>query len=233
MSAHPPRIARPEDPQSWPCCRPLIIAHDVARSGDFSTAVVGGLSPFDPPLIGVIEATELPQKLYGHALANALVEVDRRYNSNALILADLTQDASYAEILFQTFGRRVLGVHISRYGEGQDAEMRLVRGGAVPVYTVGRSFLFDVLRDQFQAGQLKLSSGDDVRRAFDQLTKLQLEHRQTGIVYTCQPGQHDDLAISIAMLVWAAQHPYLRYWARALERRVRKPRPKVSWDAWT
>src|SRR5262249_12432198 len=31
----------PEDVMPWPAFRPLIIAHDVARSGDRSTAVVG------------------------------------------------------------------------------------------------------------------------------------------------------------------------------------------------
>ena len=43
----------PEDPTTWPCFQPLIIAHDVARSSDRSTAVIGGLSPVRPSLIGV------------------------------------------------------------------------------------------------------------------------------------------------------------------------------------
>ena len=34
-----------DDPNTWPCFRPLIIAHDVGRSRDRSTAVVGGLGP--------------------------------------------------------------------------------------------------------------------------------------------------------------------------------------------
>ena len=44
-----------EDPSTWPVLRPLIIAHDVGRSHDRSTAVVGGLAPFEPTLLGVTE----------------------------------------------------------------------------------------------------------------------------------------------------------------------------------
>jgi hypothetical protein len=36
-----------DDPTTWPVFRPLIIAHDVGRSRDRSTAVVGGNSPFE------------------------------------------------------------------------------------------------------------------------------------------------------------------------------------------
>ena len=40
-----------DDPSTWPVFKPLIIAHDVGRSHDRSTAVVGGNSPFRP-LVG-------------------------------------------------------------------------------------------------------------------------------------------------------------------------------------
>jgi len=33
---------------------------------------------------------------------------------------------------------------------------------------------------------------------------LETEIRESGIVYSCPPGQHDDLSISCAMLAWAA-----------------------------
>src|SRR5215467_11659513 len=59
---------------------------------DRSTAVVGGLSPFEPRLTGIKEAEELPQGLYGSARASALAIVDRRYDSNAIIVADLSSD---------------------------------------------------------------------------------------------------------------------------------------------
>ena len=99
---------------------PLIIAHDVGRSRDRSTAVVGGNSPFQPRLLGIRELEELPQGLYGSARASALATIDRRYNSNALIVADLSNDATYAEVLFEIFGARVIGVQISRTGDGMN-----------------------------------------------------------------------------------------------------------------
>ena len=68
-----------------------------------------------------------------------------------------------------------------------------------------------------------------------QLVNLETELRDTGIVYTCPPGQHDDLGISCAMLNWAARHPHLDSWVRmgAAHRRPRIRRPPISWKAWT
>ena len=54
--------------------------------------------------------------------------------------------------------------------------------------------------------------------------------RETGVVYTCPPWQHDDLGISCAMLAWAARHPHLDSWVSTafFLRRPRRPRQKVS-----
>ncbi len=46
--------------------------------------------------------------------------VDRRYDSNALIIADLSFDPTYADVLYENFGRRVIGLQISRHGDGID-----------------------------------------------------------------------------------------------------------------
>ena len=107
-----------DHPSTWPAFRPLIIAHDVGRSRDRSTAVVGGNSPFEPRLLGIAELEELPQGLYGSPRASALAAVDRRYHNNALIVADLSNDPTYAEVLYETFGPRVIGLQISRHGDG-------------------------------------------------------------------------------------------------------------------
>src|SRR3954469_7150238 len=108
-------IYNPDDVKSWPYFKPLIIAHDVGRSRDRSTAVVGGNSPCGQRLVGIKEAVELPQGLFGHARASSLAAVDRCYHNNALIVADLSYDPTYAEVLLETYGPRVIGVHISRY----------------------------------------------------------------------------------------------------------------------
>ena len=144
-----------EDPSTWPVLRPLIIAHDVGRSHDRSTAVVGGLAPFEPTLLGVTEFEELPQNQFGSARASALAAVDRRYQSNAIIIADLSNDASYAENLMETFGPRVIGLQIGRYGNGMEFERRPVGHNVMFVYHIGRNYLLEYLRNEIQSGQVR------------------------------------------------------------------------------
>jgi hypothetical protein len=224
-----------DDPNTWPCFNPLIIAHDVARSRDRSTAVIGGNGPFQPRLLGIRELQELPQGLYGSARASALATIDRRYNSNALIIADLSNDATYGEVLFENFGARVIGVQISRYGDGMNFERRPVKHRAMWIYTIGRSHLIELLHTEMQNDQVRIVDGPMSRRAYEQLMGLETEMRESGTVYSCPPGQHDDLGISCAMLAWAARHPHLSEWVGNFQRSriIRKPKPPVNWAAWT
>ncbi len=224
----------PNDVASWPGFCPLIIAHDVARSRDRSTAVVGGLSLYGAPLLGVGAAEELPQGQFGAARASALAVVDRRYHHDSLIVADLSNDPSYADSLVQTFGARVIGVQIGRSGNGIQAEIRSTQHGYLPVYNVGRTFLIESLHGEFQADRVRLGKSPEIVRAYEQLANLELEYRETGAVYTCASGRHDDLGISLAMLAWAARHPHLAVWTRNMQaaRQPRRPRPKMSWEAW-
>jgi hypothetical protein len=225
----------PRDPNTWPCCKPLLIAHDVGRSRDRSTAVVGGNSPFESQLLGIKELVELPQGLYGSGRASALAVVDRRYDSNALIIADLSNDSSYAEVLFENFGPRVIGLHISRSGDGMSFERRPVKDSAMLVYTIGRTHLLEQFHTLMQSDQVRMTDEPMSRRAFEQLANLETEFRESGAVYTCAPGQHDDLGISCAMLAWAARHPHLQSWCGIARnaRRPRRPGPRISWQAWT
>ena len=133
-----------------------------------------------------------------------------RYDSNALIVADLSNDTSYGEQLLETFGPRVIGVHIGRHGDGMTFERRPVgRGCHLPV---GRSHLLEALHSDLHSGQVCFADGPEARRAYAQLEALEPEMREGGIVYKCLPGQHDDLGISCAMLNWAARHPHLERW---------------------
>jgi hypothetical protein len=224
-----------DDASTWPCFNPLIIGHDVGRSHDRSTAVIGGNSPFEPRLLGIRELEELPQGLYGSACASALATIDRRYNSNALIVADLSRDDTYAEVLFEMFGARVIGVHISRHGNGMDFERRPVKHSAMLVYTIGRTYLLELLLAELRSDQVRIVDGPMSKRAYEQLMALETEIRESEIIYSCPPGQHDDLGISWAMLAWAARHPHLREWVRIWEksRIIRKRKPPVNWAAWT
>ena len=194
-----------------------------ASPDDRLTAVVGGNSPYGRRLLGIGEADELPQNLFGHARASALLAVDRRYNHNALIIADLSNDATYAEVLLETFGPRVIGMQISRYGDGMNAERRTTKHGPLLVYTIGRSYLLELLHTELQSDVVRFADTPMVRRAYEQLVDLEVEFRDSGTVYACPPGKHDDLGISCAMLAWAARHPHLEVWIRNLEA-MRRPR---------
>ena len=224
-----------DDPDTWPCFRPLIIAHDVGRSRDRSTAVIGGNSPVQPSLLGIRELEELPQGLYGSARASALATIDRRYYSDALIVADLSNDATYAEVLFETFGPRVIGLQISRGGDGLNPERRPVKNSAMLIYTIGRTYLLELFHAELQSDLVRFVDGPMARRAYEQLMGLETEFRESGTVYTFPSGQHDDLGISCAMLAWAARHPHLGAWVRtaSYERKPRRPRQTFGWNAFT
>ena len=224
------------DPRSWPHLHPLLIAHDVGARRDRSTAVVGGFCRYAPGRLGITEFNELPQGLYGSERASALAQVDARYDRNALIVADLSNDTSYAEQLIETFGPRVIGVHIGRNGDGMTFERRRVGRGIIDIYQVGRSHLLEALHSDLHAGRVCFADGPDARRAYGQLEALEPEMRETGIVYKCPPGHHDDLGISCAMLNWAGHHPHLQIWHGnmvAAQRPRRRAQPKISWAAWT
>ena len=223
------------DPNTWPRFNPLIIAHDVGRSRDRSTAVIGGNCPVGPRLLGIKELEELPQKLYGSPRASALATIDRRYNCNALIVADLSNDPTYAEALLETFGPRVIGLQISRGGDGMHPERRPVKNASMLIYTIGRTYLLELFHAELQADQVRFVDGPMSQRAYEQLNGLETEMRESGIIYSCPPGQHDDLGISCAMLAWAARHPHLREWVgTALSaRRPRRPHQSFGWEAFT
>ncbi len=232
-----PNTINADDPRTWPMKIP-IIAHDVGRSHDRSTAVVGGHCPFTlggARLLGVQQFVDLPQGLYGSQLANALAAIDQAYNRSCLIVPDLSRDPTYAETLFDMFGPRVVGVQIGRSGDGTTREVRPVRNGNVPVYHVGRTFLLDLLLAEFRNQRVRFAKSAESIRACEQLMALEPEQRDSGMVYKCPSGRHDDLAISLAMLAWAAQHLHFDYWSRPIldAHRPRKPRPKISRLAWT
>ncbi|MFZ0101458.1 MAG: hypothetical protein WAL49_04140, partial [Pseudolabrys sp.] len=214
--------------------RPHIIAHDVGHKKDRSTAVVGGPTPLAPGVIGMREFEELPQGLAGNTRADALAMIDSRYHK-ALIIADLSYDPSYADILVERFGERVIGVQITSSGDTMDNwEVRQLKRGRILVYKVSRTYLLDLLLREMQNETIRILAGANSLRAYAQLMRLEIEFKQNRMVYKCPVGHHDDLAMSCAMVVWAAQHPHLPRWCWALEPRVhRSKRQAPSALAWT
>ena len=216
---------------TWDTLAPAIIAHDVGRSRDRSTAVVGGTSLFTPGLLALKQFEELPQGLFGSARAEALAQIDRLYGSRNLIVVDISNDSTYAEIMYEMFGQRVIGLQITRHGDGLQVEWRPIKNGGISVYTIGRTHLLDLLHREMDHDNVRILPGPESLRAYEQLMVLDVEVRESGRVYVSPPGQHDDLAISCAMVMWAALHPHLELWKRDLEPRRVIKRQSYNWRA--
>lgn len=134
--------------------------------------------------------------------------IDSR-SPKALIIADVTYDPSYADILVDRFGERVIGLYITSSGDTIDnLETRQLKRGQILVYKISRTYLLDLLLREMQNESLRILPGATNVHAYEQLRRLEIEFRQDRMVYKCPVGHHD--AMSCAMLVWAAQHPHLR-----------------------
>jgi hypothetical protein len=177
---------------------------------------------------------ELPQGLSGNTRADALAMIDSRYPMG-LIIVDLSFDPSYADILVERFGERVIGLQITSTGDTIDNwEARQLKSGRILVYKVSRTYLLDLLLREMQNEMVRILPGANSVRANEQLMRLEIEFKQNRMVYKCPVGHHDDLAMSCAMLAWAAQHPHLSRWRWPLERRhASSARPKIPSNAWT
>ena len=107
-------IYNPDDVNIWPGFKPLIIAHDVGRSHDRSTAVVGGNSPYGRRVLGIREARRAAAEpvwtVHGPARSRRSIRATVAMRSLSQISAN---DATYAEVLHETFGPRVIGLHIT------------------------------------------------------------------------------------------------------------------------
>ena len=109
-----------------------------------------------------------------------MAEVDRRHHNNALIIADVSNDITSGEVLQETFGQRMIGLHISRYGDGMNASCQPVRQGHLLVYTIGRTYLLELLQTELQNDVVRVADGPLMRRAYEQLANLETEYRDSG-----------------------------------------------------
>lgn len=222
----------PKDPLSLPC-RPYIIAHDVGGSRDRSTAVIGGPVAFHPH-ITIRQSLQLPNGRFGSDRAEELREIDRFYGYKTLVAFDVSNDSTYGETLLSIFGPRVIGIHITSSGDGMTLDHRPYPKGCLPVLKVGRTELLEKLHLCMEEDQLRVADNDNNRAAYNELNRLQVEARPRGRVYSCPGGEHDDLAISWAMLVFFAQHPIFGHFVRKLEPRpARRQRGKITSAGWT
>ena len=76
------------------------------------------------------------------------------------------------------FGARVIGVQISRYGDGMNFERLSVNHRAIWIYTIGRTHLIELLHTEMQNDQVRIVDGSMSRRAYEQLMGLETEMRE-------------------------------------------------------
>jgi len=61
--------------------------------------------------------------------------------------------------------------------------------------------------------QIHIKNGPMAQRLYEPLHSLEVELKESGKIYKCLPGKHDDLAISLGVLNWAIRHSHWPSWA--------------------
>ena len=75
-------------------------------------------------------------------------------------IVDLTYDPSYADILVERFGERVIGLQITSTGDTIDNwEERQLKRGRILVYKVSRTYLLDLLLREMQNETVRILHG--------------------------------------------------------------------------
>jgi hypothetical protein len=97
---------------------------------------------------------------------------------------------------------------------------------------VGRTVLIQRHLAELERGEIKIVNNAMSRLACQQLADLVVEDGDSGHIYKCASGRHDDLGISCAIVAWAARHPHLEAWVRTASYE-RKPRQTFGWGAFT
>ena len=120
-------IYRPDDVTSWPSFKPRSLPMMSAAAATDRPRWSAATRPAGDACSGSTRPKNCRKACLDSARASALAAVDRRHHHNALIVADLSNDPTYAEMLVETFGPRVIGLQISRHGDGMNAEWRPVR----------------------------------------------------------------------------------------------------------
>ena len=82
-------------------------------------------------------------------------------------------------------------------------------------YPVGSTLLFELLLRELEADLVRLPRQVWTRLRPTDQARAGVPRRRHDL--RCAVGQHDDLAISLAMLAWAAQHPHLKDWMKSVE----------------
>jgi hypothetical protein len=77
----------------------------------------------------------------------------------------------------------VIGLQISRNGDGMNPERRPVGHASMLIYTIGRTYLLELFQSEMQSDRVRIVNGPMSVRAYEQLMDIETEIRETGILY--------------------------------------------------
>ena len=227
----------PADPASWPALPQPFLVHDFGGAQDYSTILVGGVAPWSRGVVGATRIERLPLRMTSAETLERLAEADRELAHRATVVVDASGNSAHAEALAAAFGRRCIGARITA---AHDHSMRpqpvpFTAGGkraVLPVWHLGRTPLFDQLGAAMERGEVKVAKAGDWRELAQEMEGLERVTTDAGNVrFTTTAGKHDDLAVSLALLVWAATRlPQAAIAASRVSMPRAKPMPAGAWS---
>ena len=200
----------PADPASWPALPQPFLVHDYGGAQDYSTIIVGGVAPWSRGVVGATRIERLPLRMTSTETLERLAEADRELAHRATVVVDASGNSAHAEACAAAFGRRCIGVRITAapdHGLRPQPVPFTVAGkrAVLPVWQFGRTPLFDQLGAAMERGEVKVAKAGDWRELAQEMEGLERVTTDAGnIRFVTTAAKHDDLAVSLALLVWAA-----------------------------
>ncbi len=226
----------PADPASWPALPQPFLVHDFGGAQDYSTIIVGGVPPWSRGVVGATRIERVLLRMTSMETLERLAEADRELGHRATVIVDASGNSAHAEAAAAAFGRRCIGVRITAAHDHAlcPQPVPFTAGGkraVLPVWHLGRTPLFDQLGAAMERAEVKVAKAGDWRELAQEMEGLERVTTDAGNVrFVTASGKHDDLAMSLALLVWAATRlPQAAITAPRATMPRHRPPPPGSW----
>lgn len=229
----------PEDPTTWPhiAAEWIGVAHDVGYSQDHSTVIVGAEHMVaGARRVGVIHIERMPLGTAPATARGRVVEVARSLSvprATPAVVVDARSNPSHFHSLVAESALPVAGFSMTAaeaHAHRPVVQLVPMPGGRpVPahVWTLSRNQMFSEVEAALDARELRIGRVGDFDALRTELRDLQRVTSDAGRArYEPPPGGHDDLAVTLAALVWAWRR--LPRPHRAVAARARVPSP-LAW----
>ncbi|MCB4821166.1 hypothetical protein [Roseicella aerolata] len=214
----------PEDPATWPHVAAdwIGVAHDVGYSQDHSTIIVGAEHMVTGARrLGVIHIERLALGTAPSLVRERVAEVARQFiipRATPVIVVDARSNPSHFQSLVAEAALPVVGFSMTAaeaHAHRPVPQLVPIPGRRpVPalVWGLSRNAMFSEVEAALDARELRMARVGDFDALRAELRDLQRITSDAGRMrYEPPPGGHDDLAVTLAALVWAWRHlPRLR-----------------------